>query len=247
MYSKNWVGQVHFENFDFLVKVKSPLDQSIFFFFFFFVRRFGSGSNLRVGPGQTGQPGSWRHPWRHKPEARVSARWMCGSAASARVSAWNDAGDHRTFWWRVPARGSSFGPVILGFCRSGHAGSSGSFCFLKWSPDLSRSGGLSHGSSWARGRAWWRVETYWRMIFLCFALRGPLDRAVMPFPWNEVWICTNTNVKAAGHCWTYGLLVFLCSGRSDRAGAEFGLVGHEVGDEPSASIFMTEYPRSFQD
>ena len=49
MYLKNWVGQVRFENFDFLVKVKGPLGQSIFFFFFFFFlfkifcRRFGPG------------------------------------------------------------------------------------------------------------------------------------------------------------------------------------------------------------
>ena len=51
-------------------------------------------------------------------------------------------------------------------------------------------------------------------------------------------------MKAAGHCWTYGLLVYFSGGRSDGAAAEFGLVGHEVGDEPSAS--MAEYPRSFQ-
>jgi len=31
MYSKNWVGQVHFENFYFLVKVKGLLGQNIFF------------------------------------------------------------------------------------------------------------------------------------------------------------------------------------------------------------------------
>ena len=36
MYSKIWVGQVCFENFDFLVKVKGPLGQSIFFLTFFF-------------------------------------------------------------------------------------------------------------------------------------------------------------------------------------------------------------------
>ena len=40
------MGQVHFENFDFLVKVKGSLGQSIFFFFlffFFFGRQFGPG------------------------------------------------------------------------------------------------------------------------------------------------------------------------------------------------------------
>ena len=46
-----------FENFDFLVKVKGLLGQSIFFFFFFFFcRRFGPGPvsrSVRVKPGQT--------------------------------------------------------------------------------------------------------------------------------------------------------------------------------------------------
>ena len=63
------MGQVHFENFDFLVKVKSPLGQSIFFlplsyliffFFFFFYRRFGPGQvsrSVRVNPGRSGQMG----------------------------------------------------------------------------------------------------------------------------------------------------------------------------------------------
>ena len=52
------MGQVRFENFDFLVKVKGPLGQSIFFslffFFFFFAGgldrvRFPGRSNLLVG------------------------------------------------------------------------------------------------------------------------------------------------------------------------------------------------------
>ena len=57
------MGQVHFENFDFLVKVKSLLGQSIFsfpfsylIFFFFFLQavRTGSGcGSVRVKPGQT--------------------------------------------------------------------------------------------------------------------------------------------------------------------------------------------------
>ena len=41
MYSKNRVGQVRFENFDFLVIVKDPTWSkffSFFFFFFFFVK-----------------------------------------------------------------------------------------------------------------------------------------------------------------------------------------------------------------
>ena len=59
------MGQVHFENFDFLVKVKSPLGQSIFFFFFFFLFFFflnflqpvRTGSGFQVGPGRSGQTG----------------------------------------------------------------------------------------------------------------------------------------------------------------------------------------------
>ena len=58
------MGQVRFENFDFLVKVKGPLGQSIFSLslLFFFLRRFGPGQVSRlvqVKPGrseQTGQP-----------------------------------------------------------------------------------------------------------------------------------------------------------------------------------------------
>ena len=54
MYSKNWVGQVRFENFYFLVKVKGPLGQSIFslFFVFFFWQAVRTGSGFQVG--QTG-------------------------------------------------------------------------------------------------------------------------------------------------------------------------------------------------
>ena len=47
--------QVCFENFDFLVKVKGPLGQSIFFslFFFFFFQAVRTGSGFQVGSGQT--------------------------------------------------------------------------------------------------------------------------------------------------------------------------------------------------
>ena len=46
------MGQVRFENFDFLVKVKGPFGQSIFSLSFFFFRRFVSGLDFQVG--QTG-------------------------------------------------------------------------------------------------------------------------------------------------------------------------------------------------
>ena len=55
MYSKNWVGQDRFENFDFLVKVKGPLGQSIFSFYFFsvfFLQAVRTGSDFQIG--QTG-------------------------------------------------------------------------------------------------------------------------------------------------------------------------------------------------
>ena len=60
MYAKNWVEQVFFENFDFLVKVKDPLGQSlsfysfIFFLFFCFFTAVQTGSDFQVGPSQTG-------------------------------------------------------------------------------------------------------------------------------------------------------------------------------------------------
>ena len=53
------MGQVRFQNFDFLVKVKGLLGQSIFFshlfFFFFFeaVRTESGCGSVRVKPGQT--------------------------------------------------------------------------------------------------------------------------------------------------------------------------------------------------
>ena len=74
MYSKNRVGQVRFENFDFLVKVKSLLGP--FFFFFFF----SGGSD----PGQTGsvRSGWWRHGWRHC-SGRVWHVWRMTSSMTS--------------------------------------------------------------------------------------------------------------------------------------------------------------------
>ena len=49
------MGQAPFENFDFFVKVKGPLGQSIFFsHFFFFLKIISSGSDQVRFPGQTG-------------------------------------------------------------------------------------------------------------------------------------------------------------------------------------------------
>ena len=108
MCSKNWVGQVRFENFDFLVKVKGPLGQSIFFSLFFFFFFFWGGSDRVRFPGRSGsnrvslvKSGSvgWRHPWRHAQRARVSTwrvelvagwggAWNCVDDAEARGGAW---------------------------------------------------------------------------------------------------------------------------------------------------------------
>ena len=65
MYSKNWVGQVHFEIFDFLVMVKGPLNQrKPFFFFFLFLFFFFKFQAVRIRvklgrPGLNGQT-VWR-------------------------------------------------------------------------------------------------------------------------------------------------------------------------------------------
>ena len=48
--------------------------------------------------------------------------WEAEIGACERV---NDAGDQRTFWWRVEARGSSFEAKFFRFCKSRTAGLSG--------------------------------------------------------------------------------------------------------------------------
>ena len=84
------MGQAPFENFDFFVKVKGPLGQSLFFYLFFFIFFFSqavrAGSNFQVG--QTGladviddviqlRRGSGYSAWKRVP---------CGKEAPARVS-----------------------------------------------------------------------------------------------------------------------------------------------------------------
>ena len=127
----------------------------LFFFFCFLVFFFCS----RFGPSQISRSvkqvsGGWRHQWRHSAEARV-ARVARDLSVPARVSAWAHPGYYRSLWWRVVAREWSFGPEIFRFCRSGHAGSSGSFCFLNWWPILHRSEGGGHHlrSLWRRVEA----------------------------------------------------------------------------------------------
>ena len=151
-----------------------------------------------------------------------------------------------SLWRRVVARGFVSGPEIFRFGRSWAVEDFCGLSFVKFWTDLHRFGREGRGSFLICGGVWGRVQPFLGLKFLGFIDWGTLDRVVCLVSWNGVWICTDSSVKAAGHCWTYSLLVFLCGGRSDRAGAEFGLGGHEVGDEPSASIFMTEYPRSFQ-
>ena len=106
------MGQVHFENFDFLVKVKSPLGQSIFFFFFFFFfskfffcSRFRPGQvsrSVRVNPGRSGQMGQTVVGGDVMDD--VAALDACGTCARvAHVHVWHVRALAPTVW-RVCAR-----------------------------------------------------------------------------------------------------------------------------------------------
>ena len=197
------MGQAPFENFDFLVKVKGALDQSIFShtFFFFFCRRFGSGSDFQVGldqtrsAGQTGQPDSER--WRHGACQRVS---KCRRVV-ARVF-WGRG--FWTFWWSVAAHGGVFGPEILVFYRSRATRSSGVVRVLKLRAYLRRIERLSHGSLWARGHAWGHMEAHWRMIFLGFVDPSPFNSPVVLVFWSEGQICANFERLFRWSLWVHG-------------------------------------------
>ena len=81
------MGQVRFENFDFLVKVKTPLGQSIFSFFFFsFFEAVRTRSDFRVGPGRIWTNGSAVDDVIHD-VTMLRARATC-AARVARASAW---------------------------------------------------------------------------------------------------------------------------------------------------------------
>ena len=200
MYSKNWMGQVRFDNFDFLVKVKSPLGQSIFsfplsylFIFFFFFSGFFTGGSDRVRfPGRSGsnrvslvKPGSggWRHPWRHAQRARVST-WRVERvkarecSASARDGAWKDADDRRTFRWRVEARGCASWPEIFKSCISKAAEDPCRVSFVKFWTGSHKFEGLCRGVSKDFGGAWQRVARLLGLIFLGFVDRRSMDLVV---------------------------------------------------------------------
>ena len=135
---------------------------------------------------------------------RVGARDMMKVASVAHMSAWNDASDHRTFWWHVAARGGVFRPEILVFCRSRAAGSSGVVRVLKSPAYLRGIEGLSCGSFWARGCMWERVEIPWRMIFLSFVDRSPLNSPVVLVFWSEGQICANFERLFRWSLWVRG-------------------------------------------
>ena len=105
-------------------------------FFFFFGRRFGPGPVSRSVKSVSGGDVI----------SDVIEQRACMRVA--RVSAWDEVAarvtvgiQRRTFWKRVAARGSSFGPAIFGFCRSGPGGSPGIVRFLKFRTYLHRSEG----------------------------------------------------------------------------------------------------------
>ena len=82
--------------------------------------------------------------------------WLCVGARGIY------AGDRRTFWVSVAARARSLEPEIFRFCRSGHVGSGGSFCFLNWWLNLHRSEGGGHDFPKlvvTRGGAWLGIWT----------------------------------------------------------------------------------------
>ena len=128
-----------------------------------------NGSN-RVG-------GRWRHAWRHGTEASCQrlarvARWRVermtypgrrvrarDRSLSARRRAWNDAGDHLTFWWRVEARFGDSWPEIFRSCRYKAVKDPGIVTFLWLWADLDSFEGLGRGSferSWllVAARGW---------------------------------------------------------------------------------------------
>ena len=84
------MGQVRFENFDFLVKVKSLLGPSIFsLFFFFFFEAVRTGSDFRVGSGQIWTNGSAEDDVIHDVTAlRARGAYAARVACVACVSAW---------------------------------------------------------------------------------------------------------------------------------------------------------------
>ena len=110
---------------------------------------------------------------------------------STRRSAWNDAGDHRTFWWCVGMRVWASWPEIFRSYRSKAVEDPYRANFVKLWVGLHKFEGLGRGLSKDFGGAWRRIRLFLLMSFLGFAHRGPLDQVVIPFPCNEVWICAN--------------------------------------------------------
>ena len=152
-----WRAKVH------LVKTFSP------FFFFFFI---SCGSDRIRFPGQTGSAGQTGQTGIVEDdvihdvialEARVAR--VRGLSVSARVSAWTDPSEYRTLWWRVEARGSSFGPEIFMFCRSEAVEDFYGVSFLKLWTYLHSFEGLGRGSSRVCGGAWRRVQPFLGLKF----------------------------------------------------------------------------------
>ena len=74
----------------------------------------------------------------------------------------------------LTARDWVFGSEIFKFCRSGHAGSSGGFCYLNWLPNLHRSDTIFEDY----GGAWRRVASHLDLKFSSLVDLGPMDLVV---------------------------------------------------------------------
>ena len=197
MYAKNQVGQTLFENFDFLVKVKGQTWSKLFF---------SGGSDRVTDSGQVqGTGSSWKwevtSSWRHRAGgARVSAWGIMetrGRPKSARVSAWNDAGDQQTFWWRMEARGSHLGPKFLGFVDMGPVDLLVLSVF--WNLEhicigLKEEAAISKACS----HAWRRVLAPVILIFQGFINWSPFKVLVGSVLWNDLRIFTNLEEKVVG-------------------------------------------------
>ena len=147
--------------------------------------------------GQTGS--AWTNGsdcsgiWHHGTEARVSAwrvqrvgaRDISQSArevrerpASARRSAWNEASDHRSFWWHMEARVWASWPKIFRSCRSKAVEDLGIVSFLKLWANLHSFEGLSCWSSRVYGSMWRHIRLFLGLQFSGFVDRGPMDWVV---------------------------------------------------------------------
>ena len=245
MYSKNWVGQVHFENFDFLIKVKVPLSQSIFSFpFFFFFQAVRTGSPIRVGfkePGQA-ESGKWHHHDVIELEGRVWARepsWRRVGGPNRRVWAREMTllitGPSGGAWQRVAHR---LWPKFLGFVDR----STVDLLVLSvfWNLEHICTGLKDEAAiSEACSRAWRRVLAPVILIFQGFINWSPFKVLVGSVLWNDLWIFTNLE-ESRGWQFVYDFSVlFFCGAALTRWRLYLDL--RVVGDELPFSVWYLSF------